>query len=155
MEDKYTERKLISLKVASARIKVAEEIRRGIITEEDLVWLINQDSCFGLEKKLTAKQKLLQEIFNSPFLLCDQPALSLNFKKLLPSILGARYTHEVEELKQMRNLGYITKEELKEQREELKFSYYYTSEEGSYILRRGHVKNVVDNVIRENKVLKI
>ena len=99
--------------------------------------------------------ELLQEIFNAPFLLCDQPMLSLSFKKLLPSILGARYAHEVEELKQMRQLGYITKDELKEQRDLLKYSYYYTSEEGSYILRRGHVKNVVDNVIRENKVLKI
>ena len=155
MENKYTERKLISLKVAAARIKVAGEIERGTITEKDLVWLMNQDSNFGLEKELNAKQKLLQEIFNSPFLLCDQPALSLTLKKLLPSILGVRYSHEVEELKQMRNLGYISKEELKEKRDLLKFSYYYTSEEGSYILRRGHVKNVVDNVIRENKVLKI
>ena len=77
MENKYTERQLISLKVASARIKIAEELRIGAITEEDLIWLMGQDSNFGLETDLSTKERLLQEIFNAPFLLCEFSSIAV------------------------------------------------------------------------------
>lgn len=155
MEDKFSERRIIALKVESARLRIGEKLSVGTITTEDLVWLLKQGSDYGLVKVSTAKEKLLQEIFNAPFLLCDQDMLDLNLKKLLPAILRSRYTTEVDELTHMRNSGLISKEELKEKRNLLKYCYYYTSEEGQHILRREHVKNVKDNVIRVNKVLKI
>jgi len=155
MEDKFKQRKITALKIQTARLRLGGEFERKTITTDDLAWLLRQNSDFGLVEVSSSKEKVLQEIFNAPFLLCDQVALDLEIKKLLPSILGVRYHQEVEELKYLRSLGDMSKEEVKEQIDFLKFCYYYTSEEGQQILRRGHVKSVTDNVIRENKVLKI
>jgi len=155
MENKYIERRLLALRIQSARLRFSEEIANDEITTEDIVWLLKQNSSFGTEQVSDSKQKILREIFNSPFLLCDQPQLDTSIRELLPNILETRYVQEVEELKQMRNLGYIDKEEEKGQKQLLKFCYYYTSEEGQYILRRKHVKNSVNDTIEKNKVIKL
>lgn len=155
MEDIFKERRLMALKIQSARLRVERELSEGTITTEDLVCLVNQSSDYGIAKVSTTKEKLLQELFNSPFLLCDQDMLDWDVKQILPNILRSRYSMEMKELKQLCKLGFITKEELKRKGDLVRYCYYYTSEEGQYILRRGHVKNVKDNVIKENKVLKI
>lgn len=140
MDDKNAERKIIFQKVAFARLNLAEEIKRGVITEEDIIGLMSQDCSFGLEKQLKFKKKLLGEIFNSPFLLCDQPYLSEKIKKLLPTILRTRYEFEIEELYYLEGAGYISTDELIDKKAMLKFCYYETSIEASEIFHSGYVK---------------
>lgn len=142
MDNTFRERKLLLLKIQSGRLKLREDLACGTITTEDIIWLSKRDCGYGLEKVTTEKEKLLQEIYNSPFLLCDQDNLDLRIKTLLPYILENRYKTEIEELKYFYSSGFITKEELKAKRDLIKYSYYYTSEDGQYILRRGHVKTL-------------
>ena len=145
MNSIFRKKQLLLLKVQSVRLKLGQNIFDGNITVDDIVWLYQKNNNFGLEEVSTEKEKLLQEIFNCPFLLCDQDFLDPSIKEKLPEILRSRYSAEIQELKYFYNNGDITKEEYQEQRDLIKYSYYYTSEEGQYILRRGHnIKNAVE-----------
>ena len=155
MKDKFKERKIAALRIDAARLRIGKELEGNLIGTDDLIGLLIQSNDFGLIPVVSIKEKVLQEIFNAPFLLCDQAVLDVEVKKLLPDILANRYRQEIEELKYYRSLGYMTREEANEQLEFIKFCYYYTSEEGQYILRRGHIKNNIDDMNEENKVLKI
>jgi len=142
MDNIFEQKRLLSLKIKIARLKIGKKLLLGEITLDDLVGLYQNKNNYGLEQVTTKKEKQLQEIFNCPFLLCDQDCLDWSFKKELPKILSIRYGAELGELRYCYTAGYITKEEYKEQRDLIKYSYYYTSEEGQYILRSGHMKNI-------------
>ena len=88
------------------RIKYARkilnlELENGLITEDDVLSLLNKRNDYGFRNKgktQSYKQSVLRDIFNSPFILCDQENLSLNIKQLLPLFLNCRYQMEIEEL---------------------------------------------------------
>ena len=69
-------------------------------------------------------------------------------KKLLPSILKCRYDIEHEELEYLLKIGEISKEEFESELDMLEYCYYKSSFDCKEILKNGHVKDVVDNVIR-------
>lgn len=150
--EKFDKKRIVGLKIQAARLRIRVELSNGTFSNEDLMSLLQQHVNFGVDKNLTYEEKLLQEIYNCPFLLCDQPSLDESIREVLPTLLQNRYNIEVQELKNQRSLGYLTKEQLQEEREMLKYCYFYTSQEGEQILRRGYVKQKKDS---ENKVLKI
>ena len=154
MEDKYREKEFAAFAIKLSRGKVGQALSSGIITNADLVWLIKQNASFGITPVATKKHRLLQEIFNAPFLLCDQPSLDGSIKSLLPSMLVARYSHEVDELKCMQEIGYIDKQEEETEIEMLRYVYYETSEEGKAILQKNG-QNVQTDVTRRNNVFTL
>ena len=95
------------------------------------------------------KELLLKQIAINPFLLCDQDNLDLNVKKIIPVLLTLRSNSEIDELEMMQELDFISEQELKEEIQMVKFNYYLSSEDGRNILKKGHVKNVKDNVLRK------
>lgn len=147
---KISEQKKINLlRIERARIMLGYDIDNGIINEKDIIDLLKLDSSFALDiKKANYKTKVLKNIYNCPFLLCDQEHISLNLKKVLPLFLESRYLNELEELELMYKKGYINKEEYIFEQKILKFNYYQSSEDGKNILKTGHVSCVVDNVLR-------
>lgn len=148
MGRKVSEKTLMLLRIERARIELNADLYNGLVTEADIYELFNCGLEFGLSKSNDIKIKRLKEIFNCPFLLCDQDILSFNMKKLLPMILKSRYTTEVEELYKLYEDGLMSPEELLNRKELIKFAFYNTSKEGKYILKNGHVKQVKDNVLR-------
>lgn len=152
MKTIFNKKRNMGLKIQAARLRIGVELTRGTISNEDLISLLDENINFGLGKSLTREEKLLQEIYNCPFLLCDQPCLDLSVKEVLLTLLQKRYNVEVQELKDQRSHGHLTKEQVQEARDMLKYCYFYTSQDGEQILRRGSVKTLKDN---ETKVLKI
>lgn len=150
MGDKFRGRQIIALRIQENRLKISEQIEGKIITIDDLIWVFKQNRDFGLKKLVCPKEKMLQEIFNAPFLLCDQSILNSETKKILFSFLEERYQQEIEELNCLCYLGYLTLNEKQEKIELLKYCYYHTSEDGKCILEKQ-----IDNTNQENKVLKI
>lgn len=144
---KINEQKRLNLfRIEQARFMLNYNIENDIITEGDIISILKLDSNFALNKKNTNyKTKVLRDIYNSPFILCDQKNLSLDFKKILPIILNTRYLIELEELNLMYKKGYIDKDEYTFEEKMLKFNYYQSSEDGKNILKTGHVSNVLDN----------
>jgi len=133
------------------RIILGTLFKSGFIIEQDVINLLREDINFGLiipNDRNNSREQALKNIFNCPFLLCDQSGLSLNMKKLLPSILKCRYDMEQEELEFLFKIGEISKEEYESELDMLEFCYYKSSFDGKEILKNGHVKDVVDNVIR-------
>ena len=148
MGRKVSEKTLMLLKIERARIEVKADLYNGLINEADIYSLFNCGLEFGLSKSTNVKVKRLKEIFNCPFLLCDQDILSLDMKRLLPMMLKSKYTTEVEELYKLYEEGLISPEELLEKKELIKFVFYKSSKDGKEILKNGHVKQVKDNVLR-------
>lgn len=142
MENLYKKKEMI-IRIEKARFILGNELKNGFITRQDILKCINFDNNKRLRNERDYKQKVLNDIANSPFILCDQEYLDIGIKKLLPTILKERFDTEVEQLYEQLDLGYITEEELLETKEMLKFCYYRTSEEGKNILKRGKVKNMV------------
>lgn len=145
-------KKIKLLKIEKARAELELEFRRGLITEYDILKLISRNVNYGIRKKdenLSYKNSVLKNIFNCPFLLCDQDFLDINIKKLLPSFLDARYSVEKDMLKYYYDSSFISQEEYNNELEELKFCFYESSKDGKNILKTGHVINVKDNVIRQ------
>lgn len=147
-----TDKKKINLvRIEAARQALNIYIENGFITEEDILHLLTVKSDYGFkykDKVQTYKKCILRDIFNSPFILCDQDSLSLNVKQLLPIILKSRYDKEIDELKYMLENGYINKEEYIEEEKLLKYNYYGSSKDGKSILKKGHVDNLLDNKIK-------
>lgn len=148
MGRKVSEKTLMLLKIERARIELKADLYNGLVTEADIYEVFNCGLEFGLSKSNDIKTKRLKEIFNCPFLLCDQDILSLDMKKLLPMMLKSRYTTEVEELYRLYEDGLISPEELLERKELIKFVFYNSSKDGKDILKNGHVKRVKDNILR-------
>ena len=139
------------IRIEAARQALNIYLENGFITEEDILRLLKKKSDYGFrykDKVQTYKKSILRDIFNSPFILCDQDNLSLNIKQLLPLILKSRYDREIDELKYMLENGYINKEEYIEEEKLLKYNYYGSSKDGKSILKNGHVDNLLDNKIK-------
>lgn len=138
------------------RIKYARkilnlELENGLITEDDVLSLLNKRNDYGFRNKgktQSYKQSVLRDIFNSPFILCDQENLSLNIKQLLPLFLNCRYQMEIEELDSLLEGCFISKEDYEKLKKIIDFNYYGSSKDGKNILKTGHVDNLLDNKIK-------
>lgn len=151
-------KKIILTRIEAGRYKLSKQLESGFITESDILSLLTVKSDFGLKQNTKGesyKLRVLRDIFNSPFLLCDQDYLSINIKQLLPVMLKCRYDMEIEQLRYMLDDGLINGEEYIEQEKLLKYSYYGSSTDGRSILRNGHVSILKDNKIKERKVIKV
>ena len=123
------------------KIQLSRYIAASIITEEDIVELLNKDVNYGVrDLHLTndPKEIMLKNIFNCPFILCDQKILSRNVKELLPYMLSARYNVELDNLKVYLEQGFIDEIEYSDLKDELMFFYYEYSRDGRSILETGH-----------------
>ena len=147
-----TEKKNILLeRIQEQRNIFKMDFHNGLITEEEIMKLLYVKGDYGFKYKdrlHTYKSNVLRNIFNSPFILCDQDELSITMKKFLPFLINARYDMEIEELDNQLGLNYISNDEYFERKKLLKFCYYESSIDGKSILKTGHVKNVLDNKIR-------
>lgn len=144
-------KKIKLLQIEKARILLNIELENGVITEKDLINLLSERADYGFIKKdefNSYKKRILKDIFNSPFLLCDQENISIRVKKLLPIFLKCRYDMEIDQLNYMYNECYINEEEFEKEKKLIKFYYYQSSTDGKSILKTGHVNNVLNNIIR-------
>lgn len=145
------EKKSKLLKIETERTILSMHLENNFIEEGDLINLLKVNYDYGfpnLNQKNSYKLKILRNIFNCPFLLCDQKNLSIEMKKVLPIFLGCRYAMEKEELESQYKLGYLNKEELEKELDMLDFCYYKSSFDGKNILKEGHVKDVSGNMLR-------
>lgn len=130
------------------RFKLNKEIENGLISEDDIISVIkgNINYIFCKDKKVQSyKQKVLKDIYNCPFLLCDQNNVSLKIKKLLPLFLNMRYLKEIEEIEYLLKSSYINNKEYEELIKVTKFTYFESSIDGKNILENGQVDNVISN----------
>ena len=142
-------KKIKLLKLEKARLMLSVDLKNGLITEEDIIKLGTKDANYGFKYgKVSYKLAVLKSVLNCPSVLCDQDSLSIEFKKILPLFLDARYKIEQDELKYQYSEGYISKEEYEKELDELEFVYYKSSNDGKSILKTGHVCDVKDNIIR-------
>lgn len=128
--------------VESKKIELSRYLESGLINEEDIINLMKKDTNYGLrifKGSNNPKKAMLKNIFNCPFLLCDQKQLSDNVKMLLPYLLNTRYSVEKDNLKIYLEQGFIDEREYIEELEKLTFFYYETSNDGKSILETGHV----------------
>lgn len=145
------DKKIKLLRIEKSRAILANELKIGLIKEEDILNLLKCDVDYGLRKKgekLNYKQSLLKDIFNCPFLLCDQTILSLDIKKILPLFINTRYDIEKKSIEDYYKSGYINKEEYEKEIDELNFCFYNSSNDGKSILKTGCVLGVKDNITR-------
>lgn len=145
-----TKRKMLE-EIQKARNLLKIDIINGVITEDDIMGLLRVKGNYGFKYKdriHAYKSSVLRNIFNCPFILCDQEDLSFVIKKTLPFLLNARYEMEIEELNSQLELNYISEDEYIEKKKILKFCYYESSIDGKSVLKTGHVNNVIDNKIR-------
>ena len=127
--------------IEKTKIELGRYLEASIITEKDIFCLLQKDVNFGVRRLYSSKdpkKMMLKNIFNCPFLLCDQPALSTDIKELLPYLLSARYKTELDNLKVYLEQGFIDEIEYIDAKEELKFFYYEYSRDGRNILETGH-----------------
>lgn len=143
-------KKIKLLRIEKARIFLKQDLENGLITEEDVIGLFNKDVNYGINKKqiFNKKEKLLKDIFNCPFLLCDQDVLSQDLKKVLPVFLSVRYNIEKEMLDFYYKQGYLNEIEYNKELDELEFCYYKSSKDGKNILKTGCVVGIKNNIIR-------
>lgn len=144
-------KKIKLFSIEKARIMLSIELKNGLITEGDIIKLGTKNIDYGFKytnKNHNYKQSVLRNVFNCPFLLCDQDNLSLCIKKILPVFLESRYKTEQDELKYQYEQCYLSKEEYEKELDELEFVYYKSSLDGKNILKTGHVSDVKDNKIK-------
>lgn len=136
------------LKVEKQRAIISKYLFNGLITDKDIISLVNVKSDYGITydiNEISEKEKVLKLIYNFPYLLCDQKKLSLEVKKILPLFLHCRYNMEKDEIEYLYNLGEYSKKEYKDIIKMLRFIYYKTSKDGKEILKTGHAKKIKDN----------
>lgn len=136
-------------RIYNARDVINQALISGLITSNDIFKLLRCDKEYVLSSPKSYKELLLKQIAINPFLLCDQDNLDLNVKKIIPVLLTLRSNSEIDELEMMQELDFISEQELKEEIQMVKFNYYLSSEDGRNILKKGHVKNVKDKVLRK------
>lgn len=137
------------IRIETARHTLDKHLETGFITEEDIIFLASRDINYGLKKnnkKHNYKSSVLRDIFNCPFLLCDQKNLSIEMKKVLPMFLKARYETEKEMLNFYLKEAYISKEEYEIELDELDFVYYKSSNDGKNIQKTGSAIGVISKV---------
>ena len=123
---------------------------KGIITEKDLIILMNQDENYGItlsDKELSNKERYLKYLFRKPYLLCDQD-VSENIKKLLPVFLERMFNLELKELKQHLDDNEYTIKEYNEILSILIYKMYESSEDGKSIKNTGHAVGVEGNALK-------
>jgi hypothetical protein len=127
--------------IEKTKIELGRYLESSLITEKDIFNLLKKDSNYGvrnLQMLNDPKKKMLKNIFNCPFLLCDQSALSVDVKELLPYLLSSRYNTELDNLKVYLEQGFIDENEYDDLKDELRFFYYEYSKDGRCILETGH-----------------
>ena len=123
---------------------------KGLITEKDIINLMNQDDNYGisfLDKELSYKEKYLKSLFRKPYLLCDQN-VSDNVKKLLPMFLDRMFNLELNELKHHLEDNDYTKVEYNEILSILIYKMYESSNDGISIRETGYAVGIKDNVLK-------
>ena len=135
------ERKIRLLKIEKARIELGRELKTGFINDSDIMYMLSKDVNFGTHKKREFfRHKILKDIMNCPYLLCDQENLSPNIKVILPSILISRFNIEKNELDYQFENCYITEEEYNNELDELEYFYFKSTEEGKEIFKNIYQK---------------
>ena len=82
-------KKIKILRIEKARFELGRELETGFINDSDIMYMLSKDVNFGTHKKREFfRHKILKDIINCPYLLCDQEYLSPEIKKILPSILN-------------------------------------------------------------------
>lgn len=145
--EKLKQDKLLQIK--EARINLNSEILRGFITTKDILSLLKVSPYYGLKiqnRIYSYKKSVLISIFNSPFLLCDQENLDVSVKKILPIFLNARFEMELDQLTYYYKEGFLSKKQLKEEIELLKYYYYESSIEGQTILNNNELNVKVKKI---------
>lgn len=148
-------KKIKLIKIEKSRVLLDEYLKRGFITTNDIYFLIEKNSNFGLDKftrKYDYKTLVLKDIYNNPFVLCDLNNLDIKIKKLLPIFLNSKYKLEKEEIISLYNQGYLNKEECMKELDELEFCYYKSSLDGKNILKIGNAIGIVSNTKDFKKV---
>ena len=110
--------------------------------------LASKNANYGLKKgnKQNYKSSILKDIYNCPFLLCDQENLSVDIKKLLPVFLNTRYQIEKDMLDFYYSECYFTEEEYNKEIDELDFVYYKSSNDGKKIQKTGTAVGIISKV---------
>ena len=144
------EKRVKLAQIEFARLTIKKYLDDEFITEEEIFSLTDVGNNYGvlLNKKSDCKSTILRNIYNCPFLLCDQDSVSLEIKKILPLFLDYRYKMEIRELDNLYDQGDMDQEEYYKQKAMINFCYYNSSKEGKEIIKLGHVKSVVDNIVR-------
>lgn len=137
------EKKTRLLKIEKARIVLELDLENGLIKEKDILELLKAYSDYGClkPKKLGYRESVLKQIYNCPFLLCDQKYLSSRVKSILPVFLNVRYNMELNELDLFLEQGELSYDEYLDEKEMLKFCYYGSSIEGKEIRNNGHSRS--------------
>lgn len=131
------------------RYLLEEMLEKDLITEKDIIFLMNQDDNFGIifsDKKYSKKELYLKKIFRQPFLLCDQN-VSDNIKKLLPIFLDRMYNLELNEWKYKLDNQECTKEEFDDMSSILYFQMYESSKDGICIKNTGHAYGIKEDIL--------
>lgn len=139
---KLLERQKNLIKINQKRKELALNLETGLITEGDIIDLLKKDINYGVRIYNVSgdpKKAMLKNIFNCPFLLCDQDKLSVEIKQLLPYFLSSRYETEKDALRIYYEQAFIDENEYNEELENLKFFYYESSNDGKSILENGQV----------------
>lgn len=140
------DKKINLLKIKRERLFLGIDLENGLIKENDILSLLKVDSEYGYIKRqgrLYYKESVLKQIYNCPFLLCDQELLSKKVKSIIPIFLNTRYDMELDELDILVETGQISYDEYLNLKEMLKFCYYESSNEGKEILKKGHIRSFV------------
>lgn len=134
-------KKIKLLRIEKARLELGRELERQFINEGDIMYMLSKDVNFGTEVKREGfRHKILKDIMNCPFILCDQENLSPNIKVILPSILISRFNIEKNELDYQFENCYITEEEYNNELDELEYFYFKSTEEGKEIFKNIYQK---------------
>ncbi len=134
-------KKIKLLRIEKAKLELGRELERQFINEGDIMYMLSKDVNFGTEvKREFLRRKILKDIMNCPFLLCDQEYLSPNIKAILPSILISRFNIEKNELDYQFENFYITEEKYNNEISDLEYFYFKSSEEGKEIFKNIYQK---------------
>lgn len=117
---------------------------KGLITERDIIMLMNQDDNYGItfyDREYSDKEKYLKMLFRKPYVLCDQE-LTDNLKMLLPMFLERLYNLEMSEYKTRLDVGEYTKAEYKSLVQILTYKMYKSSKDGISIQKSGKIASV-------------
>ena len=142
---------VLQLKIDKERYYLEELLKSGKIDEKKLINLMNQEAWFGIPysgEELTLEKEALREIYNAPFILCDQEFLPDNIKKLLPVFLEDFYKRKRDGFRKQYEDGDITGNEYANRVKILKYMTYESSEDGKNIKKNGMCVGVKDYVLK-------
>lgn len=144
METLYKDEKIKLLQIKKAKIALGIDLENGLITENEILNLFNYDHNYSItnQKTFDYKKSILKQIYNCPFLLCDQEKLSFKVKTELISFLKNRYEMELNELDKLLELEYLSYDEYLYEKKMLKFCYYKSSEDGEKNLNKEYNKKL-------------